>query len=123
MSSITITQAPSFSAPRVKTRLRLTQRGRRVLLALAAVPLAIAISMITFNGVSAVASSELGHTAEFAMITVLPGDTLWSLAGIIAPEADPRDVVDAIVRLNQLGGAGITVGQQLAIPAEYGGLD
>ena len=47
------------------------------------------------------------------------GDTLWSLAQDVAPSADPRDVVDAIARLNALDGVTITPGQRLAIPAEY----
>lgn len=121
MSTITLTQTPVLSAPRVSTRLRITRRGRRVLLTLAALPLAATLAVATFTGVSAIASSEGTSIAEFATITVLPGDTLWSLAAIIAPDADRRDVVDAIVRLNMLGGGAIFVGQKLAIPAEYGG--
>ncbi len=31
---------------------------------------------------------------------VAPGDTLWGIAGRLAPEADPRDVVDQLVELN-----------------------
>ncbi len=42
MSTISIT-APAVRPVRTATRLRLTARGRRVLLALAAVPLAIGI--------------------------------------------------------------------------------
>ena len=36
-----------------------------------------------------------------------------------APTADPRDVVDAIARLNALEGVTIEPGQRLAIPSEY----
>jgi hypothetical protein len=37
----------------------------------------------------------------------------------VAPGADPRDVVDAIVRLNALDGVTVSAGQQLSIPSEY----
>ncbi len=123
MSTITLTQAPVLSAPRVSTRLRITARGRRVLLALAALPVAVIFAVAALNGAAAIASAESAATTEFVTITVLPGDTLWSLAGVIAPEADPREVVDAIVRLNLLDGGAIFVGQKLAIPAEYASLD
>lgn len=106
-----------------RTRLRMTRRGRRVLLGLFALPLAAAVSFATFSDMTAAASSEAGQIVEFATTTVLPGDTLWSIAALIAPEADPRDVVDSIMRLNQLNGAAISVGQQLAIPAEYIAVD
>ena len=33
-------------------------------------------------------------------IVVRPGDTLWAIAGRIAPGQDPRPVVDALVSLN-----------------------
>ena len=47
------------------------------------------------------------------------GESLWSIAQEVAPSADPRDVVDAIVRLNALDGVTVSAGEQLAIPAEY----
>ena len=44
------------------------------------------------------------------------GDTYWALALELAPNADPRPIVDLLVEVN--GGAGIDVGQKLLIPAE-----
>jgi LysM repeat protein len=44
---------------------------------------------------------------------VKPGDTLWSIAATIAPDSDPRPVVDALRAAN--GGPGIQVGQRLTI--------
>ena len=49
----------------------------------------------------------------------MPGDTLWSIAEGIAPEADPRDVIGDITRLNLLRGGELQIGQELAIPAQY----
>ncbi|GAA1933788.1 hypothetical protein GCM10009775_27140 [Microbacterium aoyamense] len=103
-----------------RTRLRLTARGRRLLTAVAALPAAIALAFAVVSGGAALATIDDGAPAQsFATVTVSAGDTLWSIAEDIAPTADPRDVVDAIVRLNALDGAQISAGQSLAIPAEY----
>ena len=45
-----------------------------------------------------------------------PGDTFWALAMELAPDADPRPIVDLLVSAN--GGASIEAGQTLIIPAE-----
>jgi hypothetical protein len=45
---------------------------------------------------------------------VRPGDTLWSIAAAIAPESDPRPVVDALRDANG-GGPELQVGQRLVI--------
>lgn len=50
---------------------------------------------------------------------VAPGETLWAIASEVAPTSDPRDVVDAIKRLNALDSAQLVAGQRLAIPAQY----
>jgi len=49
----------------------------------------------------------------------MPGDTLWSIAESIAPAADPRDVVDEIVRVNALSSGALQAGQTLALPQQY----
>jgi LysM domain len=46
---------------------------------------------------------------------VQPGDTPWSIARRVAPGRDPRPVVDALVRSNDLRG-GLQPGQELAVP-------
>jgi LysM domain len=44
---------------------------------------------------------------------VKPGDTLWSIAAAIAPDSDPRPVVDALRDAN--GGPDLQVGERLTI--------
>jgi Tfp pilus assembly protein FimV len=111
--------AISIPAPRT-TRLRLTVRGRRILAALAAMPAIVALGLAVISGGSALAARDAGAPpASFATLTVAAGDSLWSIAEEVAPGADPRDVVDAIVRLNALEGVTVSAGQQLSIPAEY----
>ncbi len=111
--------AITISAP-TTTRLRLTARGRRALAAVVALPIVVAVSMAIIGGGSALASRDAGAAAgTFATVTVSPGESLWSIAQEVAPAADPRDVVDAIVRLNALDGATVAAGQRLSIPAQY----
>lgn len=112
MSSIAIT-APT-------SRLRITARGRRVVASLVALPLAIALGLAVVGGGAALASNEAGAPAgSFTEITVMSGQTLWSIAEELAPAADPRDVIAQITRLNALSGGSVTAGQRIAIPAEY----
>lgn len=121
MSSITFATAP-VAAPR--TRLRITVRGRRVLAAVIALPLALTLAGAVLsggllNGGAAAASADSAVNVSFETVTVMPGDTLWGLATKVAPNADPRDVVDAIVRLNMLSAGALAIGQELAIPTSY----
>ncbi|MCW2164109.1 LysM domain-containing protein [Microbacterium hydrothermale] len=116
MSSIAVT-APT-------TRLRITARGRRVVAFLVSLPLVVALGVAIVGGGAALASNEGGAAAgSFAEITVMSGDTLWSIAEDLAPAADPRDVVAQITRLNALSGGSVTAGQRIAIPARYAPAD
>ena len=99
-------------------RLRLTKRGRGVLTTLAAAPLVIAALVFALNGGVATATLD-GSGADFQYLTVDTGQGLWEVAETIAPNADPRDVIAAIMQLNQLESADVLAGQQLAIPAQY----
>ncbi len=120
MSTVDITAFTAASIPASPTRLRLTVRGRRVIAFLAALPAVIALSIAMVSGGGALASGETSAPAgTFTEMTVLPGDTLWSIAETVAPAADPRDVVDAIVRLNALDSGQLSAGQTISIPLEY----
>lgn len=116
---------PIHSRPPVRSvgttarpKLRLTRRGRGVLLTLTAVPIVIAALLLSLNGGGATASLD-GASIEFQYVTVDTGQTLWGVAETIAPTSDPRDVIDAIVRFNHLVSADVYAGQELAIPVEY----
>jgi len=121
MTTIDIASAPTVGPT---TRLRLTRRGRRVLAFLASLPAVIALSIAMISGGGALATAEHGVDAsEFTTVTVFPGDTLWSIAEEVAPAADPRDVIDAIMRLNALESAQLDAGETIAIPLEYASAD
>lgn len=121
MTTIGFTAPALASTSVANTRLRLTSRGRRVLASLAALPAVVALGVaVVLGGSSALASRDEGAPAgAFQTVTVAAGDSLWSIAQDVAPSADPRDVIDAIARLNALDGVTVTAGQRLAIPSEY----
>lgn len=48
-----------------------------------------------------------------AVHVVQPGDTLWSIAAVVAPGSDPRPIVDELARRS--GGAGLQPGQRISI--------
>jgi len=62
---------------------------------------------------SAAASSAAGVAAP--TVVVQPGDTLWSIAADVAPDADVRITVDQLVALN--GASPIVAGQELVLPS------
>ncbi len=99
-------------------RLRLTKRGRRVITALASAPLVIAAFVFALNGGGATATLE-GSDVPVSYMTVDSGESLWQLAETVAPNADPREVIEQIMRLNRLESSEVFPGQQLAIPAQY----
>lgn len=48
---------------------------------------------------------------------VQPGDTLWSIAGVISePGDDVRDVIAEVRQLNSLSSSSLQIGQALVIP-------
>jgi hypothetical protein len=112
MSVLTVSPTP------VLPRLRITARGRAVLLTLAASPLVIAAVILGLSGGDANASLE-DSSVTFTYVTVGAGQSLWSIAEELAPQADPREVVADIVSLNQLGSADVEAGERIALPTEY----
>jgi LysM repeat protein len=95
----------------------MTKRGRAVLLAIVAIPVVVAALLFGINAGGATATSS---STPLAKITVVGGETLWSVAKQIAPTSDPRDVVADLISVNRLGSADIYPGEQLSVPAQYG---
>lgn len=98
---------------RSATRMRLTRRGRLVLVGLG---LTLAAGAGSIAG-QAVAEAPLAEQATTTVV-VGPGDSLWTIAqGIAAPGEDVRDVVSGLAELNELDGLGLQVGEELLLPA------
>lgn len=94
--------------------LRLTRRGRAVVLSLA---LAVTTAVLILFGSGVAATDDA--PAPVRTVTVQPGQTLWSIAAEARPDADIRSTVDEIVRLNAIeSGSKLPIGATLAVPAK-----
>jgi hypothetical protein len=100
--------------------LRLTRRGRIVLVG---VPLILlAVLLLSLAGLFHSPAKASDSAADLAVtptvtVTVQPGQSLWSIAGAVAPDRDARDVVADIVQLNNLSAGAVLPGQQLFVPS------
>lgn len=93
--------------------LRLTRRGRLVVLLLAGLVLAGGI-----QGGQALADGP-SRALEVTTYTVAAGETLWDIAAAQArPGEDVRDVVLELKSLNELRTAGLAAGQEIILPAQ-----
>jgi hypothetical protein len=94
--------------------LRLTRRGRVVLILLAMILVA---PMVTW-GATAVASSP-GEPTEVRVHAVQPGETLWGFAQQVAkPGEDVRHAVGRLQELNDMSSGALRVGELLLLPEE-----
>jgi hypothetical protein len=118
-SDLSVRSMPSTrsTAPgRPAAQVRLTRRGRIVVrigsAGLAVLALVAGVLLID-------RTAEAGSTSRPVPVTyrvVLPGETLWKIAGEVAPEVDRRDTVARILELNALSSAGVKAGQRIAVP-------
>lgn len=100
--------------------LRLTRRGRIVLIGIPLILLAaLLLSLAGFFNAPAKASDSAEDLAATPTVTVTvqSGESLWGIAASVAPQRDARDVVADIVQLNNLSSGAVFPGQQLFVPA------
>jgi Tfp pilus assembly protein FimV len=97
--------APARSAP---ARVRVRRTRLLALLLVAASLLMVAPGLARGDGPE--------RPVARVTYTVQAGDTLWVIARRAAPERDPREVVDELIRDNRLQGQ-LHPGQQLSLPA------
>ena len=108
VATVSVLHAPCEAVP---TSWRLTRRG--VVVVTAAV-LALGVALIWLARLSAVEPAAAVRAPH--AVTVAPGDTLWSIALRVAPNADPRAEVAALERRNDLTSVDLVPGQVLRVP-------
>ena len=127
MSSFAI--SPGFAAPRARAAraarpapvvgteasVRLTRRGRLVVVFLF---LGLMLAALTVFGATSAATGEAGEPVPTRTVLVDEGDTLWMIASEVAAPGEVREMVHRIEELNALSGAGVYVGQRIAVPVE-----
>jgi Tfp pilus assembly protein FimV len=103
--------------PRSTPHVRLTRRGKAVILAAAVATIALLVVMF---GSSSIAGDHAGVAPETTTVRVLPGHTLWEIAAEANPNGDIRQTVDEIVRLNSLPNASaLQMGSEIAVPVYH----
>ena len=94
--------------------MRLTRRGRLVVLTLALLAV-LAAGIVIASG--SVATDEPGTPEPTRVVMVGTGDTLWDIAADAADDGDVRAMIDRIERLNALDTGMVSAGQKLLVPA------
>ena len=98
-----------------RRRGRLVLRGIPVIAAAVAATLAAAFFLGVLLSPAAVSADTAGPATQ--SVTVMPGDSLWTIATTVAPEADVYEVIATIDELNGLEGRAPAPGEELFVPA------
>lgn len=98
--------------------LRLTRRGRIVLIVVPAFLAALAV-LLAWAALMAPAKASGEHLegpGGAVTVTVQPGDSLWTIAAARVPDRDPRVTISQIRELNDLAGSRVLPGEQILVP-------
>ncbi len=102
-----------FRVAQFSGAVRVTRRGRLLLLTLL---VGLLVTAFSLGRVGSQAATTARVTPVLQQTTVHAGETLWAVARRIAPDNDPREVVQQLRSLNHLERASLQVGQQLLLP-------
>jgi LysM repeat protein len=92
-------------------------RRRRAVAAVLAGGLLLALRPVVLPGgdpLGVPGQATAAASARSHVYTVRPGDTLWSIARQMRPQADPRPLVDQLAA--QVHGATLQVGERIVLP-------
>jgi Tfp pilus assembly protein FimV len=113
--------------PRRRARVRLTRRGRIVVVVAALLFAGLLVALTAPAVTAAPTPGSAGSGLETGrgsvestggvVAVVRPGDTLWSVAARHVPSRDAPGMIEEIRRLNDLSGTTIHPGQRLRLPA------
>jgi Tfp pilus assembly protein FimV len=116
MSTMTIDQMfLDKQSVRPRSTVRLTRRGRAVVVLLALMAV-LAVGIVVAAG--SVATDKAGTPEPTAVVMVGPGDTLWDIASAAADDGDVESMMDRIEKLNALDSGMLMSGQRLLIPVD-----
>jgi hypothetical protein len=104
---LTLLEGGAAAAP-ADAGLRLTRRGRLVLLVVAALAVAAVLALTDIVGAGAAQPERT--------VTVLPGQTLSEVAAAELPELSISEGIVALQLANSLNTAQVSAGQELVVP-------
>jgi len=70
----------------------------------------------SISSASEKSSDQSGQKSKYVQVVVTPGESIWSIAALVAGEGDIASVVSEIVEVNQLKSDDLAAGSQLLIP-------
>ena len=110
---------PIRRAEAAPPRLRLTRRGRFVLIGMPTMLGVAALLLLAglFTAPVMASGTAAADAVQGQTVTVLDGETLWGLAAELAPERDPREMVAEMIEVNNLATSNLEPGQRIFVPA------
>jgi LysM domain len=105
------------SAARPSPPIRLTRRGRVVVVIAVALMLLVGFWMSARHGARATSGGERRPVNARESVIVGPRDTLWDIAVRARPGVDPRVTVQRMIDLNALPSTIVNPGQRVYIPS------
>ena len=115
MTAMTLDTRFGPQARRPRPTLRLTRRGR-LLVVVTALLVAFAIGVFV-TAAGSVATQQPGTAEPTRIVQVGSGDTLWDIASEVADGGDVRAMMAEIEQLNALDSVDLQAGQRLVVPA------
>jgi cell division protein YceG involved in septum cleavage len=90
---------------------------------LARTALSISLLVVVGAGLSTISSASSTSVAsknpsKYQQITITPGESLWSIAAMVASPGQINAVVADIVEVNKLGSADLLAGMKILIPTK-----
>lgn len=122
MSTIAVAPGYQRSASRVRVgrtsarpdaAVRLTRRGRLVLLALF---VGVTLAVLTVLGGQSAATGESGAPVVTRTVVVDEGDTMWEIASAVAAPGETQATIHQILELNAMDSVSLVEGQEIAVP-------
>lgn len=105
----------------VRTRARLTRRGRVVVAALITACVVLVAALAWLAGTARAEAAGSGSPASavyhsLRSVVVQPGESLWTIATQADPAGDPRAVMQEIIDINALHSTSVQPGERLWLP-------
>jgi LysM domain len=107
----------TFAQTRPPAPVRLTRRGRVVVIVVLALVLLVGLWVGARHGARATSGGGRGPAVTQESVIVGAHDTLWGIAVRARPGVDPRITVQRMIDLNALSSAVVNPGQKVYIPS------